>query len=573
MLGMLFVALSLQPSMNLIAIDHRISIALGHGSDKMRFDFDKERLSTPYLRCEANGHSWNAVLDTGCQYSIIDSELAKSCKFLPGKQIAEVLIPQLSVDGYSFRRRWPNVPVFSQNLEIFRSRTSVKRSGVFGTNFCSLHGAVIDYKERLLYLKKPLFSLREGIYGKWKAITADFNGSALSDAELRDNLLSVEDDSINIKGMGLDSTYGVHHFYTVQDKWVMMFYDKSKENTADFRYIAGSITEVSGDTLKICMKMLPLKSDQVPQEFHSPVGSKNYNIVFRRESAKHPKSTLDLNKLLVSGGYQSIHFLSKDDDPYLMINCSINGRTGRFVVDTGAVKTALTYQFARHCNLPKQGEVAIQRLNTTQIGHLVLVENLACGDKSALKSSYPIEAVALNLDDVNVSRKESGLCEIDGLLGSDFLSRHNAIIDFRNMAIYLKESMIQRSDRFLGNWKAISVQQNLMPMKLMKDQVPKVAILQNRFIYEFGSQKVEYILGQSVRPDDVTQFHFYPLGFSPDKGLDKFVGGAIVKREGNNLMMCLALDFSKLKFKEIPPAFEATPTTDYLLLKLEQAEK
>jgi hypothetical protein len=45
----------------------------------------------------------------------------------------------------------------------------------------------------------------------------------------------------------------------------------------------------------------------------------------------------------------------------------------------------------------------------------------------------------MNLDHVNDAFESMGLEKIDGVIGADILTNHNAIIDYSNLILFLKE--------------------------------------------------------------------------------------------------------------------------------------
>ena len=45
----------------------------------------------------------------------------------------------------------------------------------------------------------------------------------------------------------------------------------------------------------------------------------------------------------------------------------------------------------------------------------------------------------MNLDHVNSAFESMGLEKVDGVIGADILTNYNAIIDYKNLTLYLKK--------------------------------------------------------------------------------------------------------------------------------------
>ena len=120
----------------------------------------------------------------------------------------------------------------------------------------------------------------------------------------------------------------------------------------------------------------------------------------------------------------------------LYVDGSINGRKARLMVDTGAFATLLHLRFVRGMRIPLR-ETAFSS-SGVNLKHR--------GVQMATISRFSIGSMDLDRKDVGVINLEGlihgGLLDasppVAGLLGSEILRRHHAIIDFGTKSLYLK---------------------------------------------------------------------------------------------------------------------------------------
>jgi predicted aspartyl protease len=120
----------------------------------------------------------------------------------------------------------------------------------------------------------------------------------------------------------------------------------------------------------------------------------------------------------------------------LYVDGSINGRKARLMVDTGAFATLLHSRFVRGMRIPmRDTPFSSSGVNLKQRGV-----------QMATISRFSIGSMDLERNDVGVINLEGlihgGLLDasppVAGLLGSEILRRHHAIIDFGTKSLYLK---------------------------------------------------------------------------------------------------------------------------------------
>lgn len=115
----------------------------------------------------------------------------------------------------------------------------------------------------------------------------------------------------------------------------------------------------------------------------------------------------------------------------------INGKTARFVVDTGASRTVFDKdRILNYINNPEfsEKEGLSAGIGGTDISSFIFdIEELCFGD--LMISNY--QAVAMDLSNINDSYEMIKLPPIDGVFGGDLLKRHNAVINYRLKKIRL----------------------------------------------------------------------------------------------------------------------------------------
>lgn len=123
---------------------------------------------------------------------------------------------------------------------------------------------------------------------------------------------------------------------------------------------------------------------------------------------------------------------------HLLISCKVNGsHEGDLVIDTGASKTVLDRNFVPDYELSENQTSEIQSrglgegsLNT----EMVKIESFQLGD--LLVNDF--HCALIDLEGINEMYKEHCQREICGLLGSDFLLKHRAIINYGRRILELE---------------------------------------------------------------------------------------------------------------------------------------
>lgn len=115
----------------------------------------------------------------------------------------------------------------------------------------------------------------------------------------------------------------------------------------------------------------------------------------------------------------------------------INGKSARFVVDTGASRTVFDKdRILNYINNPEfsEKEGLSAGIGGTDISSFIFdIDELCFGD--LIIQNY--QAVAMDLSNINTSYEMIKLPPIDGVFGGDLLKKHNAVINYRLKKIRL----------------------------------------------------------------------------------------------------------------------------------------
>ncbi len=137
--------------------------------------------------------------------------------------------------------------------------------------------------------------------------------------------------------------------------------------------------------------------------------------------------------------------LSIDNEGFhLMIKTYINKKVAHLVIDTGASKTVFDVSRLKKY-VSEKSFVTHDKLSTglgtnSMESQLVTLKKFKIGELEI--QNY--QTVLLDLSHVNNSYQQVGLKQIDGVLGSDILLNHKAIIDYNKKLLKLNFSKIKK---------------------------------------------------------------------------------------------------------------------------------
>ncbi len=118
------------------------------------------------------------------------------------------------------------------------------------------------------------------------------------------------------------------------------------------------------------------------------------------------------------------------------INASINGITGRFILDTGASNTCVGFDKLEFFNLTsKDSKIKAAGAGATDMDTQISTKNIiTIGDWEKKKTKI----VLFDLIHVNRALVDHKAFPVDGIIGADILKKARAIIDYNKNCVYLK---------------------------------------------------------------------------------------------------------------------------------------
>ena len=133
-----------------------------------------------------------------------------------------------------------------------------------------------------------------------------------------------------------------------------------------------------------------------------------------------------------------LKLLSIDNDGYhLLASLKINNKKALVIIDTGASRSVFDKERIKRF-VQKRSKKIKDKLSTglgtnTMQSHQITFRSISIG-KLKLKDYV---TVLLDLSHVNNSYRQLGMNEIDGVIGSDILQKHHAVIDYKKAILKL----------------------------------------------------------------------------------------------------------------------------------------
>jgi len=144
-----------------------------------------------------------------------------------------------------------------------------------------------------------------------------------------------------------------------------------------------------------------------------------------------------LKKVLKKKKYVAIK-LKKIKTNHLELKAKINGKKGRFILDTGASNSCVGFDRSSYFKLDAQeSETKAAGAGATDMETQQAKNNhLKIGRWKTKKSHL----VVFDLSHVNTALTDHHAKKVDGIIGADILEKGKAIIDYQKKILYLKKS-------------------------------------------------------------------------------------------------------------------------------------
>lgn len=142
-----------------------------------------------------------------------------------------------------------------------------------------------------------------------------------------------------------------------------------------------------------------------------------------------------LDALLISEGYtkEKLHFTKTN---HYEIIAKINGKKGRFILDTGASSSCVGFDSIETFNLSSEAsDVKAAGAGATDMETQLSAKNRV--DIGKWKQEK-VALVLFNLTHVNKALTMHNAKPVNGIIGADLLKKGKAIIDYNKNYLYLK---------------------------------------------------------------------------------------------------------------------------------------
>lgn len=125
----------------------------------------------------------------------------------------------------------------------------------------------------------------------------------------------------------------------------------------------------------------------------------------------------------------------QDEGFHLLVEIVIFDQKLLAVLDTGASRSVFDEKFIRHhfSELDETEETQATTLFSTSNTFQVVIPKIKVGRLKLIDYN----AVALNLEAVNLAYQDLGLSPVVGIIGSDLLLKYHGVINYKRMKLYL----------------------------------------------------------------------------------------------------------------------------------------
>jgi len=142
-----------------------------------------------------------------------------------------------------------------------------------------------------------------------------------------------------------------------------------------------------------------------------------------------------LKDFLINKGYSEIK-LKFTKTNHFEIKASINGVTGRFILDTGASGSCVGFEAIERFNLKvKDSEIKAVGAGASDMMTKISKSNDL---KIGKWKKNRVALILFNLSHVNNGLINHNAEPVDGIIGADILKKGKAVIDYEKKYLYLK---------------------------------------------------------------------------------------------------------------------------------------
>ena len=143
---------------------------------------------------------------------------------------------------------------------------------------------------------------------------------------------------------------------------------------------------------------------------------------------------MKLGSILKLKGYTAFE-LQQLNNGHRVIELPVNGRDGRFIVDTGATHNVIAKDDCSFFKVLTWGDVNTEGVSSDQLSKRSFKNSITLGRHRVDE----VEFIVTDLRKVNRALEKSEDGEINGIIGMQLLVQTNAVVDCANGILYIKK--------------------------------------------------------------------------------------------------------------------------------------
>lgn len=140
-----------------------------------------------------------------------------------------------------------------------------------------------------------------------------------------------------------------------------------------------------------------------------------------------------LQTILKLKGYTAFE-MKQLNNGHRVIELEVNGRLGRFILDTGATHNVINKEDCSFFKVLMWGDVNTEGVASAQLSKRSFKNSVSFGRQRVDE----VEFIVTDLRKVNRALAKSDDAEINGIIGMQLLRQINALVDCANGVLYVK---------------------------------------------------------------------------------------------------------------------------------------
>ena len=532
-----------------------------------------ERNGAFVCECTLKGTKITMMLDTGMPYCTIDKSIVDKhgIKLLDKIEITAVggAIPGNFADLDSVTLGSFDTIKITNNFMTVAAEGIKSKFGYDGRisiQAMQLMGAIIDYQNRVMYVRRPVTAVWPKLSGRWTAsswredgVTRAVDATSPPVFEFADDVLTITDGKTT-RRLAFDYAFDSAH----DSIWLC---DPKNMGKISRNYEATGIIKVSGEAMTVCLYFGKHDLAKMPTEFKSEKGS-GHSLIELKQPGKKPPPADPVKAVLVKAGYTPVPLTTEATG-----HVRVDGKLGKvdwpMMLDTGASTSAVDEARTKQLGGEPVGRERGRGAGGDELTlPLYMLRGLTIGAYDTRRSWGLLPALGFDLDAANKPRAELKLGRLEGILGSPELLTGSAVIDLGANTLYLRPVKASVQPKLAGTWVLrASTAEGVRTAAV--DAKETLTVTAERMAFKGGAKDTEH--GYHVKDE----WSLYRLGlFDPkaDELADTFRyrDAGYFKLDGDKLQLVRVVDESKLKVS--PTEFAAPKGGGLQLLEYERAK-